>query len=160
MGGAAAFEQIGRRVEVDVEARREVGGAGGVVPGPHQLSRTPALLLPQMAGRLRLHESGGVVSVVFARAGRHVLLSELPSGQGYLLKKLAGTTNAEWVDVRGASGLWLSGAPHVFFFPREPARLAGSTLIWEADSTTYRLEGPALAKADALALARSLRDTP
>ena len=74
--------------------------------------------------------------------------------------ELAGTTNAEWVDVRGTSGLWLSGAPHVFFFPREPARLAGSTLIWEADSTTYRLEGPALAKADALALARSLRDTP
>jgi len=135
-------------------------GLGPPVSEPEARASVPALLLPQVAGRLHLHESGGVVSVVFAHAGRPVLLSELPSGQGYLLKKLAGTTNAEWVDVRGASGLWLSGAPHVFFFPREQARLAGSTLIWEADSTTYRLEGPALAKADALALARSLRDTP
>ena len=135
-------------------------GLGPPVSESEARARIPALLLPRVAGRLRLHESGGVVSVVFAHAGRPVLLSELPSGQGYLLKKLAGTTNAEWVQVRGTSGLWLSGAPHVFFFPREPARLAGSTLIWETDSTTYRLEGPALAKADALALARSLRDTP
>ena len=57
-------------------------------------------------------------------------------------------------------GLWLSGKPHIFFFPREPARLAGNTLVWQENSTTYRLEGPGLAKREALDLARSLRDTP
>ena len=89
-----------------------------------------------------------------------MLLSEVPSRQGIFLKKLAGTANAEWVTVRGTSGLWLTGAPHVFFFPREPARLAGNTLVWATENTTYRLEGPGLSKADALALARSLADTP
>src|SRR5207302_4865648 len=98
-------------------------GLGPPVSESEARASVPALLLPQVAGRLRLHESGGVVSVVFAHAGRPVLLSELPSGQGYLLKKLAGTTNAEWVDGRGTSGLWLPGAPHVFFFPREPGRV-------------------------------------
>src|SRR5205809_537995 len=61
---------------------------------------------------------------------------------------------------RRARLAWLPGAPHVFFFPREPARLAGNTLVWATESTTYRLEGPGLSKADALALARSLADTP
>jgi hypothetical protein len=135
-------------------------GLGRSVSEAEARARIPALLLPPLAGRLRLHESGGVVSLVFVHAGKPVLLSELPSGQGYLLKKLAGTTNAEWVKVRGTFGLWLSGAPHVFFFPREPARLAGNTLIWETLGTTYRLEGPNLTKADAVSLASSLTDTP
>jgi len=104
-----------------------------------------------------LHLSENVVSLVFSRRGRPVLLSELPSGQGILLKKLAGSSNAEWVRFRGTYGLWLSGKPHVFFFPREPARLAGNTLVWDTENTTYRLEGPGLAKADAVELATSLR---
>ena len=135
-------------------------GLGRNVSEAEARTRIPTLLLPPLAGRLRLHESSGVVSLVFEHEGKPVLLSELASGQGYFLKKLAGTTNAEWVKVRGTFGLWLSGAPHVFLFPREPARLAGNTLVWESGGTTYRLEAPDLAKADALALAASLTDTP
>jgi hypothetical protein len=135
-------------------------GLGSPVSEAEARAQIPALLLPPVSGKLRLLRSGEVVSVVFAHAGKPVLLSELRSGQGYLLKKLAGSTNAEWVKVRGMYGLWLSGAPHVFFFPREPARLAGNTLIWESPGTTYRLEGPGLSRADALALAGSLTDTP
>ncbi len=135
-------------------------GLGSPVSEAQARARIPALLLPPVAGNLRLRLSGEVVSMVFAYRGKPVLLSELPSQQGILLKKLAGSTNAKWVTVRGTSGLWLSGAPHVFFFPREPARLAGNTLVWATESTTYRLEGPGLSKADALALARSLADTP
>jgi hypothetical protein len=135
-------------------------GLGSPVSEAQARAQIPTLLLPPVSGRLRLHRSGEVVSVVFVHAGKPVLLSELRSGQGYLLKKLAGSTNAEWVNVRGMYGPWLSGAPHVFFFPREPARLAGNTLIWESLGTTYRLEGPGLSKADALALAGSLTDTP
>ncbi len=135
-------------------------GLGSPVSEAQARALIPALLLPPASGKLRLRRSGEVVSVVFVHAGKPVLLSELRSGQGFLLKKLAGSTNAEWVNVRGIYGLWLSGAPHVFFFPREPARLAGNTLIWESLGTTYRLEGPGLSKADALALAVSLTDTP
>ena len=98
---------------------------------------------------------------VFLHRGRPVLLSEL-SGNGTFLKKLVGgQTNAEWVKVRQEFyGLWLSGKPHIFFFPREPARLAGNTLVWQGNGTTYRLEAPGLTKQEALDLARSLRDTP
>jgi hypothetical protein len=135
-------------------------GLGQSVAEAEARARVPALLLPRAAGRLRLHRRGEVVSVVFVHEGKPVLLSELRSGQGYFLKKLAGTANAEWVKVRGTFGLWLSGAPHVFFFPREPARLAGNTLIWESLGTTYRLEGPDLTKPQALTLASSLTDTP
>jgi hypothetical protein len=135
-------------------------GLGAPVSEAEARALIPALLLPPVSGGLRLHRSGEVVSVVFAHAGKPVLLSELPSQQGIFLKKLAGTANAEWVNLRGTSGLWLSGAPHVFFFPREPARLAGNTLVWATESTTYRLEGPDLTKADALSLASSLTDTP
>ena len=64
-------------------------------------------------------------------------------------------------EVRGEfSGLWLAGSPHVFFFPSEPARLAGNTLVWQGIGTTYRLEGPGLTKQDALDLAASLARYP
>ena len=135
-------------------------GLGSPVSEAEARAQIPALLLPPVSGKLPLRRSGEVVSVVFAHAGKPVLLSELPSQQSILLKKLAGTTNTEWVKVRGTFGLWLAGAPHVFFFPREPARLAGNTLVWATESTTYRLEGPGLSKTDAVALARSLTDTP
>ena len=92
---------------------------------------------------------------------RPVLLSEIRDG-GIFLKKLVGSqTAAVFIPVRGEfSGLWLTGSPHVFFFPREPARLAGNTLVWQGIGTTYRLEGPGLTKQGALDLAASLGDTP
>jgi hypothetical protein len=43
VGGAAALEEIGRRMKVDVVPSREVGRADGVVPRPHERLRTPAL---------------------------------------------------------------------------------------------------------------------
>ncbi len=57
-------------------------------------------------------------------------------------------------------GLWLSGKQHVFFLPREPARPAGNTLVWQENGTTYRLEAPGLTEREALDLAAALRDTP
>jgi hypothetical protein len=120
----------------------------------------PTLLLPPLGSPLSLHLSDHVVSTVFFHDGKLVLLSEL-GGDGSFLKKLVGgQTDANWVRVRGSYGLWLSGKPHIFFFPHEPARLAGNTLVWQENGATYRLEGPGLTKQDALDLARSLRDTP
>ena len=119
----------------------------------------PALLLPPL-GSPALHASGDVVSMVFLSRGKSVLLSEV-RGDGAFLKKLVGSqTHVTWMRVGAAYGVWLTGKPHVFFFPREPARLAGNTLIWQGNGTTYRLEAPGLTKQEALDLARSLRDTP
>jgi hypothetical protein len=121
----------------------------------------PALLLPPRRALPTLHRSGDVVSLVFGYGGKPVLLSEV-RGTGVFLKKLLGShTGAAQVQVRDEFyGLWLSGKPHIFFFPREPARLAGNTLIWQGNDTTYRLEAPALTKQGALDLAGLLRETP
>ena len=120
-----------------------------------------SLLLPKLDPPPTLHRSGDVVSLVFLYGGKPVLLSEV-RGSGVFIKKLAGgQTDAVFAQVRGEfSGLWLAGNPHIFFFPREPARLAGNTLIWQGNGTTYRLEAPGLTKQGALELAGSLRDTP
>jgi hypothetical protein len=120
----------------------------------------PTLLLPPVGSPLSLHLSDRVVSTVFLHDGKPVLLSELSSHSYFLKKLVGGQTGTKWVNVRDGYGVWLSGKPHVFFFPREPARLAGNTLVWQGTDTTYRLEAPGLTKQDALDLARFLRDTP
>jgi hypothetical protein len=84
-----------------------------------------------------------------------VLLSEF--GNAFYLKKLVtGETSVESVRVRGGEGVWLAGGDHVVFLNRSP-RLAGNVLLWATEHATYRLEGPQLTKAEAVALADSLR---
>ena len=133
---------LGARVSLR-EARRDIPGL--LLPATET---APALYLAQ----------GNVLSLVFEHNGRPVLLSELLGGGGVYLKKLAaGSTHIEGVRVGGAQGLWLSGSPHVFFTPQRSPRLAGNVLLWESDSTTYRLEGRKLGKPEAIAIAESLR---
>jgi hypothetical protein len=143
------------------ETRPLDAGLGAPVTLAEARAWVPTLLLPKLDPRPTLHRSSGVVSLVFRYRGRPVLLSEV-AGDGIFLKKLAGSqTDARFIQVRGEfSGLWLTGSPHVFFFPREPARLAGNTLVWQGNRTTYRLEGPGLTKRAALDLAASLGGTP
>ena len=72
-------------------------------------------------------------------------------------------TRVEPVNVNGATGYWLEGAPHLFFY-RDPSgnvvndtlRLAGNTLVWVQDGVTIRLEAQ-VAKSDALRLASTFR---
>jgi hypothetical protein len=135
-------------------------GLGKPVTLVHAHRLVPTLLLPPLGSAFALDASGNVVSTVFLYRGEPVLLSEL-SSQSYFLKKLAGgQTGTKWVNVRDGYGVWLAGKPHIFFFPHEPARLAGNTLVWQGTGTTYRLEAPGLTLPDALDLARLLRDTP
>ncbi|MET8361198.1 hypothetical protein [Micromonospora sp. NPDC005171] len=68
---------------------------------------------------------------------------------------------ASWVQVNGDFAVWVDG-PHVLSYVdraggirRETARLAASTLIWQDDDVSYRLEGT-LTKAEAIEIARSL----
>jgi len=134
-------------------------GLGDVVSLSVARSVIPGLLLPPLDRRPPLHYAPGqIVSLVFEHRGEPVLLSELRGGGGSYLKKLASFgTSAEPVLVGGHDGIWITGARHVVTYPRRPARLAGDVLLWETRSTTYRLEGPSLTKADAIDLAESLR---
>lgn len=136
---------------------RPLGVGLGDPVSPAQARRVfPHLLVPPLDPLPQLHLApGDFVSVVFAYDGRPVLLTEF--GNGYYLKKLvSGPTSVQAVRVRGTEGAWLSGGAHVVFLNRSP-RLAGNVLLWATDRATYRLEGPALTQAGALALANSLR---
>jgi hypothetical protein len=149
---------------VDTLPHAEQGSLDSGLGYPTTLARArvlvPTLLLPPLGAPLALHATGPVVSTVFLSAGKPVLLSELGSQGSFLKKLVGGQTHTKWVKVRGTYGVWLSGKPHIFFFPREPARLAGNTLVWQGNDTTYRIEGSSLTEPEALDLARSLRDTP
>ncbi|WP_433260237.1 hypothetical protein ACQPWR_16790 [Micromonospora vinacea] len=68
---------------------------------------------------------------------------------------------ANWVQVNGDFAIWVDG-PHALSYVdrageirRETARLAGSTLIWQDNDVSYRVEGT-LSKAEAIEIARSL----
>jgi hypothetical protein len=106
--------------------------------------------------------AGGGASLVYrarpglpaARSGVGALLTILPGGDIQLVKKLIGAgTSVTPVDLDGALGVFIAGAPHLV---TPPSRLAGNTLLWVRGDTTYRLE-TALGRAGALRLARSVR---
>ncbi len=85
---------------------------------------------------------------------------QLPFAQ----KQVGPASRTVGVEVRGRTGLWITGARHEIIY-RDPAtdqivaksrRLVGNVLIWEAGDVTYRLEG-ARTVADARAVARNLK---
>jgi hypothetical protein len=96
-----------------------------------------------IAPAVPLHLRGGVVSFLDG----HTVVSELRDEQGILLKKLVtGSTRVVAVP----NGVWLTGAPHAYFFPQEPPRLAGNVLLVQHGRLLIRLEAPGLTKAAAL----------
>jgi hypothetical protein len=113
--------------------------------------------LPDTHGSPQLYARDGAILVLLATP-EPVLLTELGSGSGGVMKKVAGgSTGVEWVQiVPGNEGIWIAGAPHVFFFPEAPPRLAGNVLLWEDGETTFRLEGRTLTMELALRLAREI----
>jgi hypothetical protein len=116
------------------------------------------LLLPPLTPPPPLHESEGIISMLFRYHGETVLLSEIYIHGNGLLKKLYGLgTHVTPVLVGRDPGVWISGAPHVHVFPSAPPRLAHNVLIWQNGALTLRLEGRALTKATAETLARALR---
>jgi hypothetical protein len=116
--------------------------------------------------------------VAFVYAPRADLpASELLGGAGLLITqnqgradeglahKIVSTSDAtvRQVVVDGAPGLWISGAPHIFWylapdgeFIDQSGRLVGDTLAWERDGVLYRIEG-AISLERAMAIAISMR---
>lgn len=118
---------------------------------------------------------GGMVSLVYhPRPG--LLPASGQTGTGLLLTVVRGHVEPVWLkglfigptrvqDVRvgAAWGFWIQGAPHELVFTdtggqrrRMDSRLAGNTLLWEADGLTYRLEAD-VDRATAVRIATSLR---
>src|SRR5512132_2249882 len=114
-----------------------------------------SLVYGQRAGIPISHEPGVSVLVVEFRGGFD---ENLTGGKG-----VGPDTKIESLSVNGGRGLWLEGAPHLFFY-RDPSgiiqpetlRLAGNTLIWEQDGVTFRLEAQ-VSREDALRIAASFR---
>lgn len=113
------------------------------------------LVYAQRSGIPLSHEPG-VSALVVQFTGR--LDESLIGG------KVAGPdTRIESLSVNGGRGIWLEGAPHLFFYRddagqvwTETLRLAGNTLIWEQDGVTLRLEAQ-VSRDEALRIAGSFR---
>jgi len=120
---------------------------------PIPLGQAPfRLLLP--SGRRPQHVYAGGGGYWLRYPG--LLLFEYESGAGTtLLKKVAGSADVEYVDVRGEPGIWV-GARHAVYLPGGPPRAAGHVLIWQHGPLTLRLEA-AVGRERALAIARSVR---
>lgn len=117
-----------------------------------------SLVEPAMDPDAALFLRDGTVASVLTTDEATVLLERFRSSDlPFALKKLAAGTRVDFVEVvPGAIGAWLAGAPHVVLVRSAPARLAGNVLVWEAAGITYRLEGPALTRSRALAIARQV----
>lgn len=79
------------------------------------------------------------------------------------LKGLPPGTRMEVLTVNGGPGVWLEGAPHLFFVRDangrtrdETVRLAGNVLLWEQNGLAVRLEGVST-KEEARRLAATVR---
>lgn len=114
-----------------------------------------SLVYGQRAGIQMSHEPGVSVLVVEFRG---TFDETLIGGKG-----VGPDTKIESLSVNGGRGLWLEGAPHLFFYRdasgqilTETLRLAGNTLIWEQDGVTFRLEAQ-VSRDEALAIAASFR---
>jgi hypothetical protein len=99
---------------------------------------------------------GGVWLRYGTAAHPRLLLAELETGSGLLIKKVAaGSGRVEYVDVGGSPGVWVA-VSHVLYLPGGEPRLAGNTLLWQHGALTLRLEGK-LTKAQATAIALAVR---
>ena len=83
--------------------------------------------------------------------------------EGMITKMIDSGTKIERIRVGDNAGLWISGAPHFFFYETADGRViddtrrwVGDTLLWTYGGLTYRLE-TALGLEEAIRIAESIR---
>jgi hypothetical protein len=115
----------------------------------------------------RDREGSPVLTAVYGDVERaRLLLTQWPASVVLFDKLLTHYARSHYVDVEGASGIWIEGGDHAVFYLGRSARenrvagyLTGNVLVWQRGRLSYRLElGGSLD--EALALARSLRPPP
>jgi hypothetical protein len=137
-----------------VPSAAELGAPDDVFVETVGTSDRLTLVYRQRAGIPVSSEAGVSALVVEVRGTIDEALFAKATGPG---------TRIEGVNVNGAAGYWLEGAPHLFFY-RDPSgnvvndtlRLAGNTLVWVQDGITIRLEAQ-VSKEAALRFAATFR---
>jgi hypothetical protein len=105
----------------------------------------------ELVGRSPVTGVGALVSVMAARMD-----------SGFFQKTLGDSATVRSVDVGGADGFWIAGAPHQLYFVFEgemetdTLRLATNTLLWQRGDHVYRLEAD-ISLETALRIAASVR---
>jgi hypothetical protein len=168
--GDVRIERVGELPEVAVE-RRPVFGREMTLAEARRRAGF-ALALPTLEGLeepdvvyFRGYPEGGTVTLLYGSRDEPRLALSQWSGttiEPVATKLVPPGTTIDYVNVRGAVGIWLAGAPHVFFAHDRRGRpfgetvyLAGSVLVWERGSVAYRLEA-AVSREDAVAIAASV----
>lgn len=106
---------------------------------------------------VRLTDDARVVTMTFGG----VRVDQFDGGLDPMFTKFASAADVHHVTVDDRPAIWVDRPHPVFWVDRdgvmheEAARLAGSTLVWERDGITYRVEGD-LTQARAVALAESM----
>ncbi|HEX6355065.1 hypothetical protein [Actinophytocola sp.] len=111
---------------------------------------------------VRLAGDARVVSMVFGSPHGTVRVDQFDGGLAPMFAKFAAADDVHHVTVSDTPAVWVD-RPHVVLYigpdgqmRESSARLAGSTLIWEDDGLTYRVEGE-LTEQQAVTIAESLR---
>jgi hypothetical protein len=111
---------------------------------------------------VRLIDDAEIVSMAFDSAHGPVRVDQFDGGLDPVFTKFATAPDVHHVTVSGGPAVWVD-RPHVVIYTdrdgqsrQESARLAGSTLVWERDGVTYRVEGE-LTDQQAIAIAESMR---
>ena len=161
---ASAGEVLGLGPSVTLSEARERFGAPVLLPAA--LGAPAGLYL--MDGQLSVvYSPGPALPPVPQAGGVGLLLTELRATLETNLvlgKGIPPGTRVVEARVGASQGLWIDGAPHLFFReagPRVrdlPPRLAGSTLLWEQGELTLRIES-ALGPDEAVRVAESARGT-
>jgi hypothetical protein len=123
------------------------------------------LKLPAELGEpvaVRLTDNAEVVSMAFGSPHGAIRVDQFDGRLNPMFEKFASADDVRRTTVSGAPAAWVD-RPHPVFYTdhdgrmqEKSARLAGSTLIWEQDGITYRVEGE-LTQQQAVAIAESLR---
>jgi hypothetical protein len=99
--------------------------------------------------------------MAFTTASGAVRVDQFDGGLDPVFTKFAAAADIRHVTVDGVPAIWVDRPHPVIYTDREgrthdeSARLAGSTLIWERDGVTYRVEGD-LTEGRAVAIAASM----
>jgi hypothetical protein len=153
-GDRVTLAEARTRVRFPVQVPSELGAPDDVYVETVGTTDRLTLVYRQRPG-IPLSPTAGVSAIVVELGG---------TIDAQLLGKGTGPdTPVESVNVGGARGYWIEGAPHLFFY-RDPSgnavqetlRLAGNTLVWEQGSVTLRLEAQ-VTKDQALRIAATFR---
>jgi hypothetical protein len=154
LGEAMVLEEAADAVDFELSVPADLGPPDGVF-----LSDRPS------SGRVSMAWESDEALPASGDSGIGVVYSQFAlelAEDADFVKSVMPDTSVRAVEVDGAIGLWIEGAPHLISYEdaagnrvEEETRLAGNVLMWESEGVTHRIEttlglGPTLALAGSL----------